>query len=329
MTMVRIHETQYDRFVSAVARLTAKALRNVNATVNYTIVGKDGHTLLVDIEDVKIIQNGWNVVSYVERNNNNNVHFSIAGAAIPEQYIGEGQGCRCDHCGQNRRRTKMYVVVNSDGEYRQVGSSCMEEFVGINPAVYVKALEKFRKEVETFGSVDFASVVFVEKIIQDTYRNSAWIAKVKIDLDTFTEKFRAFVADDQNIQAILKDGYILPSNGHSMALLRNSLLACFRSLVEPEAKPEAKPDAKTETKHVGVVGEEFNAVVVVEEVKPVVTAYGFTYLYKFNYQGQQVVAFNRRRFDVQGLPKAVSGIVSKHDHFKGEASTTLRAWKFQ
>lgn len=43
------------------------------------------------------------------------------------------QSMACEHCGQNRRRTKVYVVRNPEGEYKTIGSNCLENYTGIKP----------------------------------------------------------------------------------------------------------------------------------------------------------------------------------------------------
>lgn len=40
----------------------------------------------------------------------------------------------CEHCHQKRHRSTTYVVRNGDGEVRQVGSNCLENFLGVKPA---------------------------------------------------------------------------------------------------------------------------------------------------------------------------------------------------
>lgn len=40
----------------------------------------------------------------------------------------------CDHCGHKRRRTTTYIVEGDDGQRLQVGSTCLEAFMGIKPA---------------------------------------------------------------------------------------------------------------------------------------------------------------------------------------------------
>lgn len=40
----------------------------------------------------------------------------------------------CEHCGTTRRRSATYLVQHEDGTRKQVGSSCMTDFLGVKPA---------------------------------------------------------------------------------------------------------------------------------------------------------------------------------------------------
>lgn len=44
------------------------------------------------------------------------------------------ESVRCDHCGKVRSRSNTYVVRHEDGTVKQVGSSCMQNFLGIRPS---------------------------------------------------------------------------------------------------------------------------------------------------------------------------------------------------
>lgn len=39
----------------------------------------------------------------------------------------------CDHCGHNRHRAKTYLVKGPDGEMKQIGSTCVESYLGVKP----------------------------------------------------------------------------------------------------------------------------------------------------------------------------------------------------
>lgn len=40
----------------------------------------------------------------------------------------------CEHCGQSRHRKQTYVLIADDGTRKQVGSTCVEAFLGVKPA---------------------------------------------------------------------------------------------------------------------------------------------------------------------------------------------------
>lgn len=39
----------------------------------------------------------------------------------------------CEHCGHNRRRAKTYLIKGPDGETKQIGSRCVEAYLGVRP----------------------------------------------------------------------------------------------------------------------------------------------------------------------------------------------------
>lgn len=62
---------------------------------------------------------------------------------IPEHYFA-GVEPKCDHCGHNRRRVR-YYLVEKDDTIMQVGSSCVKEFIGINPSWVLNTFENLYK----------------------------------------------------------------------------------------------------------------------------------------------------------------------------------------
>lgn len=39
----------------------------------------------------------------------------------------------CEHCGQSRHRSKTYIIAGPDGKRRQIGSTCVDSYLGIKP----------------------------------------------------------------------------------------------------------------------------------------------------------------------------------------------------
>jgi hypothetical protein len=52
---------------------------------------------------------------------------------------------KCDHCGKSFPRVKSFVIVNEKGEFRQLGKSCMRQFLGVNPVSYISMFEAVSK----------------------------------------------------------------------------------------------------------------------------------------------------------------------------------------
>lgn len=58
----------------------------------------------------------------------------------------------CEHCGQTRHRSKTYLIKGPDGERHQIGSTCVESYLGIKPeglwALGFNPLEKLDDDEE-------------------------------------------------------------------------------------------------------------------------------------------------------------------------------------
>ena len=57
---------------------------------------------------------------------------AVPGKEVPFKYQNK-EGIYCEHCGHNRYRVKSYLVVNEVGEYKEVGSTCLKDFLGHDP----------------------------------------------------------------------------------------------------------------------------------------------------------------------------------------------------
>lgn len=102
----------------------------------------------------------------------------------------------CDHCRTKRRRKKTYVIENTEtGEFIQVGSTCMKDFVG-NASVdqrlslwdeWTKLRENYEEIMNTekdhegtsYGSGSYASFKVEEflKVVSILIHTSGWVSK--------------------------------------------------------------------------------------------------------------------------------------------------------
>jgi hypothetical protein len=80
----------------------------------------------------------WQVIGKIEAMDAGNLSFSVSQApedvASMARYAqAKWQYLQCEHCGANRFRRDVFVLRNADGRYKQVGSTCLQDFTGIDP----------------------------------------------------------------------------------------------------------------------------------------------------------------------------------------------------
>lgn len=69
-------------------------------------------------------------------------------------YADEATACDCDHCGLDRRRKATYLVEEvATGAIKQVGSSCLRDFLGTDPANVLRYAEYLR-DLDDYGNED-------------------------------------------------------------------------------------------------------------------------------------------------------------------------------
>ena len=126
--------------------------------------------------------NGWEFVATLEHTSNGNLIRKIRDdIKIPNEY----RTCpaKCDHCNSNRGRARKdtYIVYNEDTlEFKQVGSSCLKEYTGLDAeicAMYASIL----KEAESASFEDeewdeeMKALANAGVIDSFTYFNSSYI----------------------------------------------------------------------------------------------------------------------------------------------------------
>jgi hypothetical protein len=88
--------------------------------------------------DYPIVKLGdWYVVGKLEAANGGNLTFAVTEDPddVDALRAHAGSEINCEHCSTKRNRKDSYLLRNQRGsEYKQVGSKCLEDFTGINPA---------------------------------------------------------------------------------------------------------------------------------------------------------------------------------------------------
>jgi hypothetical protein len=98
---------------------------------------------LIKVEGVAPKLAGWSFVARIEHPAEDvNFTFLVPGETIPEHYRSAGRVC--EHCNKMRARKDTFVVKNVEsGEFKQVGSTCIADFLGGVTPEHALALCRF------------------------------------------------------------------------------------------------------------------------------------------------------------------------------------------
>lgn len=96
---------------------------------------------------------GWRFVAILEKIEDRNVMSAVPGETVPEYY--RTAPSKCDHCKAARDRNNTYVLVHEDGSHIQVGSTCINDFLGGHDAeAYAKMLTSVASLFDLGGDLD-------------------------------------------------------------------------------------------------------------------------------------------------------------------------------
>lgn len=105
------------------------------------------HTETVIVHDIEIEGldpvrlNGWSFAAVVETvKGKDNLIFGVGGE-VPDRYL--TSGCVCEHCNTKRNRFTTFIVKHENGDFKQVGKSCLRDFVGNDSPEHLASLFEF------------------------------------------------------------------------------------------------------------------------------------------------------------------------------------------
>jgi hypothetical protein len=84
--------------------------------------------LLLTLEGTTPKFAGWHLVAVIEMLGDERLVKNVPGLSCPVSY--RSGGMTCDHCQCDRRRSQVLVLQHEDGTFKQVGKSCVKDFLG-------------------------------------------------------------------------------------------------------------------------------------------------------------------------------------------------------
>jgi predicted metal-binding protein len=79
-----------------------------------------------------VFPGGWSIVGKIEGGPLGNIVYGPN--ADKYSHVRTMETINCDHCGHNRFRKVLYIVQNEEGAEKIVGSSCVKDFLGMDPS---------------------------------------------------------------------------------------------------------------------------------------------------------------------------------------------------
>lgn len=157
MKTFKIVEHNMPKLEELVKKLQNKAKKIGNGNVNYNIVNETFETVdkmifkffTIELTGIETpIINGWEFVATIDHTSLKNTNIinkiSTFEGNVPTKYHTANQ--HCDHCNSDRYRKDTYILFNAENnEYKQVGKSCLRDFLGH------KDIEAYASYLELIG----------------------------------------------------------------------------------------------------------------------------------------------------------------------------------
>lgn len=152
MATYNIPEQNFDNLKDKIESLSRKAVKLGLSPIRFEVVGnhlekQDDVAFLVYeviVEGQSPLIEGWEVVGKIEPVNGQNIVKAFE--ELPTRY--RTADMVCEHCHINRYRIATYILKNEQGEYKQVGSTCLKDFTGHPDAQALAEFAQLIKELD-------------------------------------------------------------------------------------------------------------------------------------------------------------------------------------
>ncbi|SEU40301.1 hypothetical protein SAMN03159335_06267 [Burkholderia cepacia] len=135
--IVSVADTLYERKSEYVGRDADRLLTHLVPIAGGRDVEQPVLIKRLEIEYPEIKLGHWRVVGKLESVEGGNLAFAVSRGESDVAALAERADCpiECEHCNTNRRRKDGYLLRDDEsGDYKEVGSNCLEDFTGIDPA---------------------------------------------------------------------------------------------------------------------------------------------------------------------------------------------------
>ena len=267
----------------------------------------------------------------------------------------------CDHCQTNRTRKTALFVENEQGQVKQVGSTCVKDFLGWNFSVGVFPEESEFESLGSFsggvigvalGDLLIQAVAVVEKygyIKSNQALSTKEVTWALITGNGIAQPFLSEIRNEvgqitlsqiQKADKLLEFGKTFEGDSEyaqnlrtvcSLSIATEKVAGIVVSLVKVYDNQKAKEIVESvvyKTEQFAETGSKIEVEVVVVGSNTFETQYGWTTLYTFSNGEYQFKWFSSRGLNVEiGDKFTIKGTVKGSDEYKGTFSTVLTRCK--
>lgn len=303
----------------------------------------------------------YKVIAIIEHNatkdGNNVIKQLTEGVNIPKHF--NSAESKCDHCNINRYRNKTVLLLNQvDGNIKQVGTSCLEEYTGINCLDVLGAYRDIYAIITDKPYLDSSTayqhmnkytetVKFLASCINEIDKNGYQKQQTKykawdnlnneLEYGSYIEQAHTVINYFKNKEfhePFLNDIKKALSQEYTKC---NGLVAYAYIAYQQEKEREAEQERLKKSQHVGNIGDRITVNVTLDDYFVFDDFYSYNgsiYLYIFSddkgnryiWKTRAVLMRDNEFIDI-GDELTITGTVKGHTEYKGEKQTELTRCK--
>jgi hypothetical protein len=311
--------------------------------------------------------NGWAFIGSLQHIDDETIVRKVSTIDIPKVYWSRGPVC--DHCKHKRQRNDTYILQHEDGRHTQVGSTCLEDFVGSDKVVRVAqaasliasacALAESAEDIGGYKGGGASSILLAEYLGYVTLevRRNGWVPRSAVRdiggratadralerlLDRDLKKEHPSPADLVTAASALEwaEGLTEEQAGindylHNIRAIACSGLVDRRTLGLAASIPSAhgreltRAAIRGRSQHFGTIDKRETFVLTYTGSNAYTNDFGTRFIHQFvDVTGNKAI-WNSGAQDLKaGTSYYVTGTVTKHGEWRGEAQTNLTRCKF-
>ena len=209
--IISINGSRREEFLRFCEKLNKKAKKHAVDNFSVVFIGErivdvqnkpSFKTLVLDYQiTIPVFKiNGWILAGTSTRTEGGNIITSFyENLPVPERFR---ETTRCDHCQTKRNRTYTCILLGDYGEWKQVGSGCVKDFIGHSVEAWdflchlSSSFRNFAKE-DSAGSCESSLVWDLKGVLALTFavlRNNPYVSK-KMSEETYSQSTASLVVD--------------------------------------------------------------------------------------------------------------------------------------